>query len=529
MIIKKVNPQEGRKKGNVELWMAELEQKMFDTVKQQYDDSFQDYCLKPRHRWVLDWPGQIIIAVDCTMWTKQVEDAIEGRNNLNIDKYQNQMNEELNEIINLIRGELTFLQRQTLGALTVISVHARDIVNLLVEKSIQFTDEFDWISQLRYYHNENHSLRVNIVNSSLDYMYEYIGNSTRLVMTPLTDRCYRTMISAILLIYGGAPEGPAGTGKTETVKDISKAIATQCVVFNCSDGLDYLAMAKFFKGLAASGAWSCFDEFNRIELEVLSVIAQQILTIQKAKREGLKNFVFEGGNCALLPSCNVFITMNPGYAGRSELPDNLKALFRPCAMMVPDYAMIAEIMFYSYGYSNARLMARKLVRVLRLSSEQLSSQDHYDYGMRAVKSILLAAGNLRRISPKESEEILTLRAICDVNVPKFTTNDLPLFEGILSDLFPNAKLMDNSQGDLKESIKNYCKINNLQAIKAFIEKIFQLYNTTVVRHGLMMVGEAGSGKTTVLNTLCGSLNSLKDTNEYKGGCRIHTINPKSIT
>ncbi|XP_060621830.2 dynein axonemal heavy chain 1 [Anolis sagrei] len=516
--------------GNVEDWLLEVEKIMKASVRDNIERAIKVYPHTPRTTWVLDWPGQVTIAGCQTFWTKEVSEALEAQD-LSTRLFP-QLSAQLSDLVALVRGKLSRMQRAVLSALIVIEVHAKDVAAKLIEENVMSENDFEWISQLRYYWTRE-DLYIRAVNAEFIYGYEYLGNSGRLVITPLTDRCYLTLTGALHLKFGGAPAGPAGTGKTETTKDLGKALAIQTVVFNCSDQLDFMAMGKFLKGLASSGAWACFDEFNRIDIEVLSVVAQQITTIQKAQQQRVDRFIFEGAEIPLVPSCAVFITMNPGYAGRTELPDNLKALFRPVAMMVPDYSMIAEISLYSFGFNEAKVLAKKITTTFKLSSEQLSSQDHYDFGMRAVKTVISAAGNLKRENQTMNEELICLRAIKDVNVPKFLQDDLKLFSGIISDLFPLIKEEPIDYGILEEAIHRCCLKDNLKDVDGFVTKCIQLYETTVVRHGLMLVGPTGSGKTKCYKVLAAAMTSLKGRPSVSGGnyeaVNYYILNPKSIT
>jgi dynein heavy chain len=193
---------------------------------------------------------------------------------------------------------------------------------------------------------------------------------------------------------GGAPAGPAGTGKTETTKDLGRALGLQVVVFNCSDQMNYQSMGQIFMGLSQAGSWGCFDEFNRISIEVLSVVSTQVKTCLDAVRDMKVNpaknmFQFEDqGEIQLRITCGFWITMNPGYAGRTELPENLKALFRSCAMVVPNITLICENMLMSEGFETARDLSKKFMCLYNLAKSLLSEQVHYDWGLRAVKSVL---------------------------------------------------------------------------------------------------------------------------------------------
>jgi dynein heavy chain len=171
---------------------------------------------------------------------------------------------------------------------------------------------------------------------------------------------------------GCAPAGPAGTGKTESTKDLANALAKPCYVFNCSDQMDYETMANIFRGVAASGAWVCFDEFNRLKAEVLSVCATQFKQVCDAIAAGKARFILQGTEIALDSTCGAFITMNPGYIGRQELPQDLKALFRPITVVVPDLGMICENMLMAEGFITALTLAKKFTTLYFLCKDLLS-------------------------------------------------------------------------------------------------------------------------------------------------------------
>lgn len=285
----------------VEQWLMKIQEMMFKTL---YDITRQaniDYPEETfdRKEWLFAFPAQPVLTVDMVKWTESTHQAIfeveTGKNRNALQRQFEFLKTQMNGMVEVVRGELNTLERTMMGALIVLDVHNRDVVELLINNKVASVNDFEWTRQLRYYwEKEVDNCVVRQTNTRFLYGYEYLGNSPRLVITPLTDKCYMTLTGALHLNYGGNPQGPAGTGKTETTKDLAKSLAIQCVVFNCSDSLDYRTMGRFFSGLAQCGAWSCFDEFNRIDIEVLSVIAQQILTIQQAVRAKLDIFEFEG-------------------------------------------------------------------------------------------------------------------------------------------------------------------------------------------------------------------------------------------
>eukprot|EP00755_Sulcionema_specki_P020771 Sspe_Gene.12750::Locus_4355_Transcript_2_2_Confidence_0.222_Length_4895::g.12750::m.12750/K10408/DNAH; dynein heavy chain, axonemal len=318
-------------RGPVEKWLGETEATMVQTLRRLAKACWEDYVMRPRMEWIFQHPAQLVLVISQVYWAKGVVDAIK---NGTMDGFKETCVANLRGLANATGQDLNAVSRSMLRTLITLDVHGRDLVTEMIEDKVVKVDSFGWTKQLRCYwekpdDSDGHGdivIRQN--NSYFVYGYEYLGAMGRLVITPLTDRVFMTITGALHLCLGTAPAGPAGTGKTESVKDLAKGLGRQCIVYNCSDGVTYKMMETFFSGLCQTGAWCCLDEFNRIGIEVLSVIASQLHEIRGAllQQKGdptFRSFTFQGMQSVdLKPTFGCCITMNPGYAGRTELPDN---------------------------------------------------------------------------------------------------------------------------------------------------------------------------------------------------------------
>jgi dynein heavy chain 2 len=511
----------------VEDWLELLAQEMRETLAVSLVN-----CLR-NDRFDWGYPAQILCLAQQVKFTTQAEVALrQGSGRDALEDLQSSLNETLRGLTSTdFTGEP--LYHLKMKSLVLDIVHQIDVVAQLLKKKCRSLEEWVWKKQLRYYMERDKAV-VRMSDATFAYTYEYQGNAPKLVHTPLTDTCYLTLTQGMHMGFGGNPYGPAGTGKTESVKALSACMGRQVLVFNCDEGIDFQSMGRIFIGLVKCGAWGCFDEFNRLKEDQLSAISQQIQVIQDSIKTRTSPIELLGRSINVDFNAGIFVTLNPAgkhYGGRSKLPDNLKALFRPVAMGRPDNELIAEVNLITEGFTQAKDLASKIVSLFKLSKQLLSSQQHYDWNLRALKSVLNSGGRIIQTYKLEGTTVghdqeyeILIKAIRVNTLPKLTFSDTQKFLALIGDVFPGIESADMQGGELEKAIREVMVAKPFHLVEdaSQVKKMIQLKESLDQRMGCVVVGPSGCGKSVLWRILKAAMQKM--------GQRVvtHVMNPKSM-
>lgn len=516
-------------------WLTALENNMKSSLAELLDEAvlvFRSLCDAPslqRHsflEYISMFPGQVVVLASQVVWSTSVESAL-ASGGTDLQLLRDSQVGLLELLAATVLDDLDNLTRKKCEHLITEFVHQRDVIGNLIRVGASSIHHYLWLLQMRYIYKAEGDfvdrLRVRMANADLKYGFEYLGLPERLVRTPLTDRCFLTLTQAMSQRLGGSPYGPAGTGKTESVKALGVQLGRFTLVFCCDDTFDFQAMGRIFLGICQVGAWGCFDEFNRLEERILSAVSQQVQNIQLGLKKGAEHkdalVDLAGRRFSVNPNTGIFITMNPGYAGRSNLPDNLKKLFRSVAMSKPDKELIAEVMLFSQGFKSARELSKQTVPFFDLCAARLTKQAHYDFGLRALKSVLVSSGGLKRSrltttmkdlsSEGHLEPQIIVQSIRETIAPKLIKNDAETIKQIQLEVFPGIEYISENLDALERAILTEAATQRLVVNETWMTKVIQLYQIQGIHHGVMMVGSSGSGKSAIWKLLLRALQRIE--------------------
>lgn len=248
--------------GPVEMWLLDIEAMMRITLRKLLGGCILNMKKAKKDKWLKDWAGMLLITSGLIMWTSDCSKSlqeVEKGSKMALKSLKKRQILSLKKWAEIVKTPLNRVDRKKLIALITVEVHSRDVIDRMYKLNCSSVNAFEWLSQLRFVWDKEgekeEDCYIKQINTNFRFGYEYLGNSGRLVITPLTDRCYMTLTMALHLFRGGSPQGPAGTGKTETVKDLGKGLGKYVIVFNCSDALDYKSIGRMFSGLVQTGAW----------------------------------------------------------------------------------------------------------------------------------------------------------------------------------------------------------------------------------------------------------------------------------
>lgn len=489
----------------------------------------------------IDWslPVQLMNLAEHIKFCRKVEISFDDQSlDSLLGFYECRLRQLCKSSANVELENCTPLDELKKSAAISLTVQYISIITKLEINQVKSKDSWNWKKNVRYYYksesNDEQGVEVEIANASFRYRFDYlpiqIENAEgkhkktfkRLIGTQLTDKCILMASQSICNFKLGAnPYGPAGSGKTETIKALGHSLGCQVIVHNCTESNDSNSLEMLIFGLAHTGLWGCFDEFNRLSSSVLSTVSAALELVQTNLRENKTTIELANGEqmMSIDKDCAFFVTLNPSdetkYRGRRKLPANLRNLFLPISMIrVEIDSIVSEKLLILSGkldgvsaddinYNLSEVLfqsGRKFHLLIEWMKENLKeTSGRCEWDLRFVISVL------RRLKAKSiiqnrclNVDTLLLESIQTELEPRLTKEEIELFHGGAAEVFnSSSNRLDQGYYCSLDKLNTEIDRTGMKYSSEIGRYVLNLQELLATRTGVMLLGPSGVGKSTI--------------------------------
>ncbi|KAE9554264.1 hypothetical protein FO519_002498 [Halicephalobus sp. NKZ332] len=414
-------------KRHVDKWILELEREMRNTLKFMIRNVLQKYGYRIME---LDkmiqqgFIGQVILIHYRLAFTHNIESAI-------LNGSLRTLNADLTTFSSKLKRFRSSNSRERL-LLDNLLIELEDIqstIDFLVNSEVHSIEHWAWTSQFRFYWS-NENMFIRILNFSVLYGYEYLSVTKPFVKTPKIKELNVNLVVHQQNFFACLLQGPAATGKSETIKEISKVLGKFCVPFNCSPQISIEKIENLISGALLSGTNLCLDEFNRLSSDVMASAINHLIAIYQSMESGRFRYKMNGLELIVNSMAAFYLSMNPGYVGRNPLPSNTTSVAKIIDVEGADLEAIAQEYFLLAKFKDSKKCASQLTTTFSQCSATVSPMRHYDFHLRTVLGTVKNAIWLRDSEKGFPEDVITIKAV----------------QNLLSSMFTDIKLVEEIHG-----------------------------------------------------------------------------------
>lgn len=478
---------------SLEKTFIKVEEAMKATFKNEVIECYENYFKIEFIKLFKKYSEQTLKVVCYSIWTENIEMALYLKSDQNLSIH-------LNNLESLITSNIRYIKDQNLNNYQILKIksiiinemYIKTVIKKIIDSKIITINNFEWVAHFKYY-LKNENLKISMMNYTSEYMYEYLKNYNHII-TPVTERNLRILISIFHMNYCGIINGKSDSGKFETLNILATIFGNFVIKFVCGKELNSNIIERIIKGTLLCGSWVYFENFINLKLNVMSTISEYLFSIQVAKKENSEQCSIGGLLLNYKRSCFLNIsTLNNAY---TSLPANIKKFFRISTLLKPDYEKIIEIMLYIEGFTSPNVAAKKITYTINYLDNILHKKQNYYLGLTKLLQILKEIGNIRIKNRNFNESDIIFTALIQIlgqTMPIETYNEL-LY--VLNHIFPTATSIED-KNILEKCIKMICDEEKLQFDLEFSSKISELYQTLQNNQTVLLVGNTFSFKTTM--------------------------------